>query len=214
MTIEVADGAATLRNSAGATADLRAEASCSAFQASGIDVDALDAEMDALLGVETDDEGRRLDRRRLPHMPHDWDTGQWDVCGSPSRESLNGFTDKPIHGHVDGTSLYPEAMGGNQFVTKPDRTKIGLAEGAALTKSVIAKTDALGTVDLIETDTTGHLLTQARLPWALSEREIDQLTAVVTELAANGGFALTDQMAAQGLTEAVAQSKTRLETAD
>ena len=58
-------------------------------------------------------------------------------------------------------------MGGNQFVTKPDRTKIGLAEGAAPTKSVIAKTDALGTVDLIETDTTGHLLTQARLPWAL-----------------------------------------------
>ena len=147
-------------------------------------------------------------------MPHDWDTGQWDVCGSPSRESLNGFTDKPIHGHIDGTSLYPEAMGGNQFVTKPDRTKIGLAEGAAPTKSVIAKTDALGTVDLIETDTTGHLLTQARLPWALSEREIDQVTAVVTELAANGGFALTDQMAAQGLTEAVAQSKTRLETAD
>ena len=211
MTIEVADGAATLRNSAGATAPIcSAEASCSAFQASGIDVDALDAEMDALLGVETDDEGRRL----APHMPHDWDTGQWDVCGSPSRESLNGFTDKPIHGHIDGTSLYPEAMGGNQFVTKPDRTKIGLAEGAAPTKSVIAKTDALGTVDLIETDTTGHLLTQARLPWALSEREIDQVTAVVTELAANGGFALTDQMAAQGLTEAVAQSKTRLETAD
>ena len=46
------------------------------------------------------------------------------------------------------------------------------------------------------------------------EREIDQVTAVVTELAVNGGFALTDQMAAQGLTEAVAQSKTRLETAD
>ena len=47
-----------------------------------------------------------------------------------------------------------------------------------------------------------------------SEREIDQVTAVVTERATNGVFALTDQMPAQGLTEAVAQSKTRLETAD
>jgi hypothetical protein len=192
MTIEVADGAATLRNSAGATAPIcSAEASCSAFQASGIDVDALDAEMDALLGVETDAEGRRL----APHMPHDWDTGR-DVHGRTCDiYQLNGFLAETLFDEMDAV----------QYVTRPDRTKIGLAEGAAPTKSVIAKTDALGTVDLIETDATGHLLTQARLPWALSEREIDQVTAVTTELAANGGFALT---------EAVAKSKTRLADAE
>ena len=163
MTIEVADGAATLRNSAGATAPIcSAEASCSAFQASGIDVDALDAEMDALLGVEEGKSRRLLVRKSrtkcagFAEMPPD------ALVGSPYTAAA-GFEDS-----------WPGSDFGLSFVKRPDRTKNVLAETNQdpACETGLVKQDQTGAMMLTGGCSAGGSTSEAEgLPWGLTSSE-------------------------------------------
>ena len=163
MTIEVADGAATLRNSAGATAPIcSAEASCSAFQASGIDVDALDAEMDALLGVEEGESRRLLVRKSrtkcagFAEMPPD------ALVGSPYTAAA-GFEDS-----------WPGSDFGLSFVKRPDRTKNVLAETNQdpACETGLVKQDQTGAMMLTGGCSAGGSTSEAEgLPWGLTSSE-------------------------------------------